>query len=410
MKKRILSLLACGALTVGATAGLTACGDKGITLWGPSEQQAMLKEMVASFLEENPDFKYEINFGVVSEADAYANLSKDVAASADVYAFANDQLMNLKTIGALARLGDEAAAKVAAENDADSVASGKVDGVQYAYPYASDNGFFMYYDKSVISETQAQTLEGVLAACEDAGKYFIFDIDNSWYVGSFIYGAGGDYTINWNGSLVDSINCDFDQKPTGVNYTYGEIGGQALIELNAHEGFKNGDDTVISSYLSDKKFGACVSGTWKAKEMSEKLGENYGATKLPTYHSTLTDKDYQIKSFSGFKLYGVNPTSKHLAEAHQLAAYLSGEKMQEKRFDTLGTGPSNKTVAALSKVQSNIALAALQAQMPHAKIQDSLPPSYWSSMEAFGTDIYGKKTTSDNLSEKITKLVEALKA
>ncbi len=410
MKKRVISLLACGALAVGATAGLTACGDKGITIWGPAEQQQMLKEMVASFLEENPDFKYEINLGVVSEADAYANLSKDVAASADVFAFANDQLMNLKTIGGLARLSDEASAKSAAENDANSVEATKVDGVQYAYPYASDNGFFMYYDKSVISAEQAESLEDIMDACEAAGKYFIFDIDNSWYVGSFLYGAGGDYTINWNGSLVGSIDCDFDAKSPDGDYTYGEIGGNALIKLHKHKNFVNGDDNTITKYLADEGFGACVSGTWKGAEISTKLGANYAATKLPTYHSELTNKDYQIKSFSGFKFYGVNASSKHLAEAHQIAAYLSGEKMQEKRFDTFGIGPSNKVVAAKDKVKSNVALAALLEQAPHAKIQDSLPPSYWSNLEAFGTDIHGDKITDANLKEKITALTEKLKS
>ena len=84
--------------------------------------------------------------------------------------------------------------------------------------------------------------------------------------------------------------------------------------------------------------------------------------------------------------------------------------MQEKRFDTFGIGPSNKVVAAKDKVKSNVALAALLEQAPHAKIQDSLPPSYWSNLEAFGTDIHGDKITDANLKEKITALTEKLKS
>lgn len=57
MKKRIVSLVAASVLTVGATVGLTACKktDKGITVWAPSTQQTLVRELVEEFRKQNPD-------------------------------------------------------------------------------------------------------------------------------------------------------------------------------------------------------------------------------------------------------------------------------------------------------------------------------------------------------------------
>ncbi len=416
-KKRLVAFLACGVLTAGAAMGLSACGDKddnSLTVWGPNNQQTLLRELIDDFKTENPDFGLDIKLGVCGENEAYANMSKDVQASADVYGYANDQLINLRKAGAVARLSDSAVATIKENNDAGSVESGKITekGVDayFGYPYASDNGFFMYYDKSVVSEEQAKTLEGVLEACAAGGKYFLFNMNDqpSWYVGSFLYGAGGQYEAIYDGSVVSEVKCNFNEKKDGTNYTYGEIGGQGLIDLKNNKRYISCNDNVISTYLTGGKLGACVSGTWNAKAIKEKLGDNYAAAKLPTYHSSLTGEDYQIVPFMGYKLYGVNPYSKHVNEAHQLAAYLAGEKAQQKRFEALEIGPSNKTVAASEAVKSNVALAALLSQTSFAKVQTSLPGGYWSAFDAFGTGIYNGEITSANLKDKVGALVEGL--
>ena len=50
---------------------------------------------------------------------------------------------------------------VTAENDAGSVAAATLGDVMYAYPLTSDNGYFLYYDKSVV--TDPNTLETIIA-------------------------------------------------------------------------------------------------------------------------------------------------------------------------------------------------------------------------------------------------------
>ena len=427
MKKRIASLIMGGALAAAAVIGFTGCGgsdkedgkgggSKKLTLWGPSAQQVSLQEMVNQFLKENPDFGLKIELGVAGEGDAYGMMSNDVKSGADVFAYANDQLANLYSIGAVAKLTDSTVDSLKKANVEASVEAGKIADGYYGYPYAADNGFFMYYDKSVVSEEQATSLEAVLDACKAKRKYLIYQFGTGWYAGSFIYGVGGSYSVKYDGSTVSEINCDFDQKPEGSQYSYGELGGQQLIDFKKHPGSQDGDDAVIASYLKGGKVGACITGTWNAGVIQEYLKENYAATVLPKWTSSLDGKTYDWKSFAGYKLYGVNSFSKHLPEAHKLAAYLSSQAMQEKRFDDSAIGPSNKTVAAMQKVQDNVAIAAINAQIAtNSVIQTSMPQSYWTEMESFAKAMMELAGDAENPNptvslERVQELVKALKA
>ncbi|MDE7264932.1 MAG: extracellular solute-binding protein, partial [Clostridia bacterium] len=263
-----------------------------------------------------------------------------------------------------------------------------------------------------------------LSACARAGKYFIYNMEEAWYVGTFFLGTGegcvgGTYTIEYENTTVSSAYTNFNEKAAGQDtYTIAQVGAQAMIDLVEDYKsvcFMSGDDDTISTYLTgdgkNTMFGACISGTWNAPIMSEKLGENYGATKLPTFHSSLTDTDYQMGSLSGYKLFGVNPNTKYTAKAHQLAAFLTGEEMQELRFDELQTGPSNLNVAALDKVKQDVAQAAVAAQAPFATLQGCYTDSYWNPMKQLGADIYGAKEikgsiTSDSMAAKLKLFVD----
>ncbi|MBQ8031543.1 MAG: extracellular solute-binding protein, partial [Butyrivibrio sp.] len=102
---------------------------------------------------------YTFTVEAVGEGDAAGNMITDVEAGADIYAFAQDQIARLVTAGALEVVEDSNAEVVKSENDAGAVAAATVGGTLYAYPLTSDNGYFLYYDKSVV--TDPSTLEGI---------------------------------------------------------------------------------------------------------------------------------------------------------------------------------------------------------------------------------------------------------
>lgn len=414
MKKRMIALALSAAMVLSAGVLLAGCsGDPdpnpdpnekenvSLVLWGPSQQQTMAEEMIEAFKAKYTDKNYSITYNVVSEADAAGTITTDVSAGADVYAFANDQLLVLQRAGALAQVGGSYLEDIRANNSASSVEAATFDGKVYAYPYSDDNGYFLYYDKSKVDSPE--TLAGILEDCAASGSKFIFDLDNSWYDAAFFFGAGASYEVTYNSDgSVNTVACDFDDA------TKGTVAGKAMIELANSSAFLNGDDNSITAELTGGTFGAAVSGTWNAKVISETLGENYAACKLPTFE--VDGQTYQMGSFAGCKLYGVNPTSDHLADAHRLAAFLSGEEMQQKRYDDMQIGPSNTKVAASDAVKANIALAALADQAQYATAQIAVPGGFWTAVEAFGQEVVAKTVTTENLAEKLKTMADLIRA
>lgn len=179
MKRKTLALLLAGAMALSLLAG---CGGKDsgstpssnpggtpsdsgsnggsdevtdITLkvWCPSNQidTGIMAEQQKAFEAEHPEWKITWDTTAVGEDTCKDEVLKDVEAAADVFFFANDQLPDLVSAGAIAQLGGSAAEMVnstMAEAVIDTAMSGDK---LYAIPF-THNTFFMYYDKSLLSE------------------------------------------------------------------------------------------------------------------------------------------------------------------------------------------------------------------------------------------------------------------
>lgn len=405
--KKITTIVMSGLIGIGGLIGMVGCGGGSdvvnLKVWGPSAQQETLAEMAEEFKAANPGTKYNITVGVCSEGDAYINVSKDPSAAADVYAYSNDQIVNLIRCGGIAQIGGSYAESVRSTNSADSVEAASFDGKLYGYPYASDNGYFLFYDKSVITEEQVQTLEGIIAASEGANKKIGWPLDEPWYTAGWFFTFGCSYSVEYNADYSEkSVECDF-------NSAGGIKASKAMAKLTGSKSFAGkgtNNDTIVSKFGTGE-MSAAVSGTWNADAIKEKLGENYGVSKLPTV--TVDGETEQMRSFKGFKLYGVNPHSQAPAEAHRLAAFLSGEKMQERRFEKHGVGPTNTTVAAQDSVKSNPAFAAVKAQNEYGVPQSSVPSNFWNPLKAYGGYIIDGLVEESSYQDFLNTMVAQIK-
>ena len=389
MKKRIVPMLICGALAASSVAGLTACGNKGLelTVWGSAAQQETLKQMVVKFEEANPETKYNIKVGICEEDMAVSNIAPDPLAAADVFCYSNDQLIPLLRVGALAKLGGIFLDNVKTENSEDSVASGSIaygtaDEKVYGYPYASDNGYFMFYDKSVITDEQVGSLESIISVCETKNKKIAWAVDVPWYTAGWFFAFGCDYSVEYD------YNDNYKEK--NIEISLNNEGGinacKAMSKLTSSKAFsgKSTDNEKIITGFTTKSTAVAVSGTWNAPQIKKILGENYGVCKLPTVN--VNGQDVQLSSFKGYKLFGVNPHSgDKIVEAHKLAAFLSSEAMQAERFEKHMVGPTNN--AAANAVKDDVTFAALNEQKQFAKDQTSVPSSFWEPLKGVGLNI-----------------------
>ena len=377
MKKLLAFALAAMMLFGLAASGLAEGETVTLKVWGSQEDQELLGVLVENFKAANPDTTWDISLGVVGEPDAKARYLEDPAAAADVFAFSNDQLLDLVNADALYEVTRNLDAIVAA-NSAGSIESATLDGVLYGYPMTADNGYFLYYDRSVVSEEDVQTLDGILAKANEAGKKVFMDVSNGWYIASFFLGAGCTLGLDENGKQT----CDFNNEA-------GVAAGEAIRAFTADPAFLTGDDSVLTGGMGDT-ICAGVSGTWNAAAIQEKLGENYAACKLPTF--TLNGEQVQMSSFIGTKLIGVNTQTAHPVEAMMLAEFLTNEEAQQLRFEMREIGPSNSNVAASEEVQANIALAALAEQSQYGVSQKYVLGNFWTPSEAFGLAMENQST------------------
>ncbi len=384
-------------------------GDKTtITVWAPEEISALTQEKLDSWLAGQADYsdKYSITVSAMGEGEAATQLLTDVEAGADIFGFAQDQLARLVAAGALSALGGDFEANAKNNNDSGAVGAATLNGKLYAYPETSDNGYFLYYDKSVV--TDPSTLEKVLDDCAAAGKYMYMDIQSGWYDTAFFFATGAQcyYEYDTEGNVTGAV-CDY-------NSDKGLKAMKAIVNMASHPGFAQ--STEADAALFDPNggtAGAIVSGAWDSSTVSELLGDNFGAAKLPTFNVDGTD--YQMSGFGGFKLVGVKPQtdSDKLVFCHQLAQYLTGEEMQTARFEANGWGPSNKNVQASDAVKANAALAALADQLQYTIAQGQYPNAYWDLTKAFGTDINSgmyKDADDDALMAALNDLQSAIVA
>lgn len=362
-----------------------------LKVWGSQEDQTMLTSMIDAFKKAHTDKEYDISLGVVGEPDAKTKYLEDPAAAADVFAFANDQILDLVNAGGLYEVTRNKDAIISANSEG-SIDAATVNGKLYGYPMTADNGYLLYYDKSVISDEAAKSLDGILAAANKANKKVFMDVSNGWYIASFFLGAGGKLTVK-DGKQV----CDFNNE-TGVKV------GEAIKKFTADKAFITGDDAVLTGGFGDNIV-AGVSGTWNADAIKGKLGNNYAATKLPTF--TVDGKQVQMGSFAGYKLIGVNSQTKAPVDAMDLAEFLTNEENQALRFKQRAMGPSNKKVAESAEVKANIALAALQMQNQYATSQKEVLGAYWTPAEAFGTAMEAKDY-SKSIKEQLDDMVQQI--
>ena len=384
MKKFLCATLAL-VMCLGLFAGCAPAADNGdntgtdlsgtydITMW-VSEKEGVadqFKAQIDAFEAANPGITINASIEGVTEADAGSKVIADVASAPDIFCFAQDQLARLVQAAALLKPGKSAAATIEAANDAGSVTAAKVAGELQAYPLTSDNGYFMYYDKSILSEEDVKDLATIVSKSEAAGKKVRYALENAWYTASFFFATGchHNWTTNEKGEFV-SVDDTF-------NSDAGMIAMKGMEILAKSTCYDSNADIFTDAAV-------VVSGTWAVEDATGFFGDNLGVTKLPSF--TVDGKTYQLGSYSGYKLMGVKPQqdAKKGAVLSLLAQYLTNAENQLARFNSFGWGPSNKEAQANDAVKANPALTALAAQNAFATPQGQIAGVFWDNAKLLG--------------------------
>ncbi len=408
--KKIISLL----LSVGVLLSLAACGGETpqgvesggtsrtveLTVWGAEEDEALLREIFASFQSCYADeASFRITFQPQSESSCKDALLGDLEGGPDVFAFADDQVAALAAAGGLDPIGNASALRAA--NLSAAVEAASVDGQLYAYPLTADNGYFLYYNKACFTEEEVESLDTLLAAAAEAGGLFTMDWSSAWYVYAFFGNTGLEVGLNADGLTNYCTWNSTDTPITGVDVA------QSRIEIAASPAFASRTDTEFLEGVRSGAVVAGVSGVWNAVAIQEAWGENAGAAKLPTY--TCRGQQVQMASFSGCKLIGVNAYSENPEWAARLAEWITSEENQRLRFAMRGQGPSNIAAASSPEVQAAPAIAALLAQSEFSQLQ-RVGGKFWDPVAEFAGSCAQGNPSGASLQAQLDRLVEGVTA
>lgn len=420
--KKILAILMAGVLTATAFAGCGGGGESSKTnsgsssnsgsnatgvnastvdyayfgdednvklkVWAPDAAVNLVKKQIEDFKKTYSDKKFDITVVAQGEQDAATQMLNDASAAADVFSFPSDQLNKLVDAGVIAPVAKGFTDYVTSSNSEDTIKAGTSKNTLYAYPETNDNGYYMVYDNTVVTEEDAKTLEGTLAACKKAGKKFIFDAGDGFYACTFAFTGGAKIDgLEEDGITQKFVKYDEDEAVKTLQAfakLIKEYKGTftSLNVKNVASGFKNGT------------CGAGVDGSWDTKVNQDSLGDKFGAAKLPTIK--VGDEDKQLVSMFGYKYIGVNGSSKYPNSAQILALYLSGEECQKQRTEELGWGPSNVNVQKDKVVTESPVLNAIKDQSQNSCTQVNIASTFWTPMGNLGNKLVAEEWNPDD--------------
>ncbi len=417
MKKLLVTLLMASM----AVFGMTGCGntdaqggsgtqvggaqtsDVTLKVWCPQNQvdTGIMEQQQKAFAEAHPEYNITWVTEIVGEDKCQESVLKDVGAAADVFMFASDQLPSLVEAGAIAKLGGSTETMVKETNSEAVIATATVNDSLYAIPF-THNTFFMYYDKTILDETDIVSLEKIMAKQTADNVYnYYFESAGGWKLGAYYYGAGLSVFGEDGNDLAAGVDWN---NATGVAVT------NYLIDLINNPKCAYDGEISVSELAGDHRIGAWFDGAWNYDLYKGILGEDLGMAVIPTFNPD--GQDRQLLGFYGSKCIGVNAKSQNMGAAVAFAAFLGNEENQILRYQKSAQIPCNikagesaevvaDPLAAIVILESNTASVAQPANSVFSA-------RYWTYANTIPTEIRSKEITKDNVQEKLDTFVQAM--
>jgi len=361
-KTRILASL----LVLGASASLlSACGgsssDK-IVVWVGEESYKFYSDLCQQYKEAHSDFGFAIEVKSQDTGAAAGQVTADPEASADIFTVAHD---NVGKLVAGKYVKPITSTSLVAQVEADNPQSfidvcysklGDESGTSrlYGVPYIAQSLFLMY-DKRYVSDTQAETFEGLAQAAAAQGG----DVKGWTITGTDGFNFSFTVLARNNETKESSLILYKDGlKSTGNVWLQGD--DEVAFVKWAQKALKNPNGMMWASSagwhqdIQNKAALSVIGGAWHFKTFSNSVGSsNVGLAKIPTF--TLTNETafgtatagttYRGGTFADCKVFMINSRSKatKYAAEQQLIEYLSSIEIQNKSFVACDNLPAYKT-------------------------------------------------------------------
>ncbi len=423
----------------------SADDDGLIRVWVGEESTEFYQKACDTYLADHPDFGYQIEVKGMDTGSVAQTITNDPTAAADIYTVAHDNIGKLAATNCAKPITDEAlVAQVTADNPEsfqnviNSTLKDKV--YLYGVPYISQ-ALFLYYNKSLVTEEQAKTFEGLQEAAKAAGTKAITVTGDDGFNMSFALLArkvsDKSTTVkiyegaeSVSGGSKGVSNCQGDDTVAIVRW---------LQEYAADpNGFKWASSDGWEADLNKENKGALavIGGAWHYNSAKAALGEtNLGITLIPTFKLTESSveglssvkagDEYRGGTFADCKCFMINATSaaSKYKKEQELIMYLSSKEVQNQSYLEVMNVPAYVGAADYIKScydegkvsESEYMLAASQVSMaewgiPQPFITGTLNTYYYSKNAPAVFRAMIDKTAYPTTGDKILEETESLES
>ena len=366
----------------------------------PASAAKLTNSQVKAFAKQYPDVIKDISVYIQDGTDTPSEALKDVENSADVFNFSGANFADHLDAGVLAPVSEEFLNDAMQYNYGDTVENATARSTMYAYPEDGGDTYCLVYDKTVVSDEDATTLEGVLKACKKAGRHFVMDIGNGYYACTFAFTGG---------MTPRSIGDD------GKTQLFNEYNEEEVVDslmafaklMKEYKGtFISDVSEQISARLNSKTAAAGIDFCRNLNADKLALKDDLGVAKLPTVN--INGNDTQMISVRDSYYLGVNSGSSYPKAAQALAYFLSSEGCQYQRMETLGWVPSHMMV--LQEAKDYPSVTAVCRQLNYSVSRKVISDELWMPMGELGKSLYNDESYAENKDKAQTLLQTTVSA
>ena len=315
-----------------------------LSVGAPEKQMSFMQDLLKDF---NRLTNSSITFQVtqVEEGKGAAQFASAKAAPA-IFPFASDQIVDFQNLGALTQLRSDNVKWIAQNMLSDASTAARVGSATLGYPFTSDNGAVMFYDKSqVSSEAEINTFTKLFNKADALGLEVDFKLTEGFYA------AGALHTYSSGKSLYKLTATNTGYKSSA---TFNGTQGMNAIK-KAYHLLKNNNETLrfADGVPGTSDVLATIVDTSYVESFKKLMGDNYAVAPLPFVDDEETTR---MGSYLGYKFYGVNATldtaSKNMA--HDVAKFLVSSYAQNLRYEKFRSKPTMNSLQTMCANEPHI--------------------------------------------------------
>lgn len=336
----------------------------------PLKQIEFTKSLLAQF---NRDTDSTINFEVITwEEDKAADQMTNPKDGPDVYPYASDQTLRLYSRTALGALTTSDSSWIRNEMGTAALSYATLSGVNkvVGYPFAADNGYVMFYDKSLVSESDIDTVDKLFAKADSLGYEVDFGLTGGFY-------SAGTLMTYAEGKSLYKLTA----KESGYSSssTFGSAAGLKAAKLMKKIFNEDALMDAAEAPGASRQVLATITDSSKVAAFKLAMGDNYAAAPLPWVDEA---RDTRLSVYLGYKFYGINPQkaagAERLTIASEIAKYLASEDAQRQRYQQFFVKPTLSSIQTIAANEPHIAALNKQAQANGTVPLTAVDTALWS--------------------------------